>query len=40
MDSYIFGTDGPPEMQIRRFAEEVVPQVREHVAKQRDKRSG
>jgi alkanesulfonate monooxygenase SsuD/methylene tetrahydromethanopterin reductase-like flavin-dependent oxidoreductase (luciferase family) len=40
MDSYIFGTDGPPDAQIRRFALEVVPRVRENVAKHRGNASG
>jgi alkanesulfonate monooxygenase SsuD/methylene tetrahydromethanopterin reductase-like flavin-dependent oxidoreductase (luciferase family) len=35
MDSYIFGTDGQPDAQIRRFALEVAPRVRENVAKHR-----
>jgi alkanesulfonate monooxygenase SsuD/methylene tetrahydromethanopterin reductase-like flavin-dependent oxidoreductase (luciferase family) len=35
MDSYILGVDGPPEDQLRRFALEVVPRVRENVARQR-----
>jgi hypothetical protein len=35
MDSYILGVDGPPEDQLRRFALEVVPRVRENVARHR-----
>jgi alkanesulfonate monooxygenase SsuD/methylene tetrahydromethanopterin reductase-like flavin-dependent oxidoreductase (luciferase family) len=35
MDSYILGVDGPPEAQLRRFALEVVPRVRENVARHR-----
>jgi hypothetical protein len=35
MDSYILGVDGPPEAQLRRFALEVVPQVRANVARHR-----
>jgi alkanesulfonate monooxygenase SsuD/methylene tetrahydromethanopterin reductase-like flavin-dependent oxidoreductase (luciferase family) len=35
MDSFILGVDGPPEDQLRPFALEVVPRVRQNVARQR-----
>jgi hypothetical protein len=35
MDTYIFAPAGPPEAQLRLFAGEVVPQVRERVAQHR-----
>jgi hypothetical protein len=35
MEGYIFGPAADLETQLRRFAHEVVPQVRENVAQQR-----
>ncbi len=35
MDGYVFGPAEDPETQLRRFALEVAPQVREHVSRRR-----
>lgn len=35
MDAYLFGTDGDVEGQLRRFAEEVAPRVRDEVGRRR-----
>jgi len=33
MDSYIFAPDGSPSSQLQRFATEIIPRVRENIAR-------